>query len=218
MSFMQDTVDASMDIWKRYLSHPFLTELATGTLSMDQFIDYTIDDTIYLIAYARVMAIGMYKSETLDEMSVFYEVLSFVNNQENSTRAIYLKEAGLCDEEVQKMKPRKENKAYMDFMLDIANTSEIPEILMAILPCMFSYYYIAKELVNQYPGVKSTKYWPFVRDYCSDSYYDSCVQWGKFAESKCANLSEEHKEDLKKIFRIASEHEMHFWDMAYGTR
>ncbi|MBN1045063.1 MULTISPECIES: TenA family protein [Clostridium] len=216
MSFVKTLVDNSMDIWEAYLKHPFIIELQQGTLDIEKFKNYIVQDSIYLKEYARVYALGMYKSKTLKEIQNFYSILSFVNADETSTRLKYLKEWNITQEDIEVAEVKKENKEYIDFMMKIAEKQQVPEILMATLPCMFSYCYIGKEIKKNNPNIESTKYWDFIQDYASDLYAQSCIEWGNYAEELCKDFDTDKKTKLIKIFRQASICEMKFWDMSYN--
>ncbi|WP_252213663.1 TenA family protein [Clostridium sp. VAP41] len=216
MSFVKTLVDNSMDIWEAYLKHPFIIELQQGTLDIEKFKNYIVQDSIYLKEYARVYALGMYKSKTLKEIQNFYSILSFVNADETSTRLKYLKEWNITQEDIEVAEVKKENKEYIDFMMKIAEKQQVPEILMATLPCMFSYCYIGKEIKKNNPNIESTKYWDFIQDYASDLYAQSCIEWGNYAEELCKDFDTDKKIKLIKIFRQASICEMKFWDMSYN--
>ncbi len=216
MSFVKTLVDNSMDIWEAYLKHPFIIELQHGTLDIEKFKNYIVQDSIYLKEYARVYALGMYKSKTLKEIQNFYSILSFVNADETSTRLKYLKEWNITQEDIEVAEVKKENKEYIDFMMKIAEKQQVPEILMATLPCMFSYCYIGKEIKKNNPNIESTKYWDFIQDYASDLYAQSCIEWGNYAEELCKDFDTDKKTKLIKIFRQASICEMKFWDMSYN--
>ncbi len=218
MSFMKEVINSSLDIWNSYLKHPFIRELALGILDEEKFKGYIIDDSIYLREYARIFAYSMYKSKRMEDIKFFYNILSFVNEGESSTRIYYLEKFGLTQDEIEEMEPRPENKAYIDFMRNIALNYDIPEILMAVLPCMLSYNYIANHVVKSFPEIKNNFYWRFIKDYITEQYSKGCIEWSKFAEEKCKQLDTTRKNRLIKIFRTSSEHELYFWDMSYRER
>lgn len=215
MSFMKEAIDNSMDIWEGYMSHPFIVELEDGTLDTERFKNYIIQDSLYLMDFARVYSLGMYKSKTLKEIQNFYSILGFVNADETNTRIKYLNEWGISQEEIEVTELKPANRGYTQFMLNIALTSEIPEILMATLPCMISYCYIAKRMIERNPDIKETKYWDFINDYAGGSYEDCCKMWSEYADELCKDMDEERKMKLINIFRQAGIHEMNFWDMSY---
>lgn len=215
MLFMEKAVSNSLDIWKGYLNHPFIKELEEGTLFEENFKNYIIQDSLYLMDFARVYALGMYKSNTLKEIQNFYSILSFVNADETATRIKYLNKWGITQEDIEGTEMKKANKDYTQFMLDVAIKEDIPEILMATLPCMLSYNYIAEQMKMRNSEIESTTYWDFIKDYCSDSYKACCAQWSQYADDLCGKLDNTRKERLITIFKEASVHEMNFWDMSY---
>lgn len=216
MSIMQCAVDESIDIWNECVKHPFLQEMANGTLDEEKFKRYIILDSIYLREYARCFAGAMYKAKSLSDMRKYYSILSFVNDNESTTRQRRLASWGLSDDDVENMSSLPENKAYTDFMLSVCEKYDDAHILMAVLPCMLSYYYIFKKLCDEKPKINESKYWDIISDYTSDRYYDDCVEWGKFAQEKCKDADEKTQKELIEIFKRSSEHELAFWNMSYG--
>lgn len=218
MDFIKQTINETMDIWNKCYKSRFVQELAKGTLPLDTFKFYIIQDSIYLKQYARVYAFAMYRSTTLKDIQVFYNMLSFVSDDESVVRINYLKKFGLTDEDIEFMPATEINKNYTDYMLQIAETSEIPEILMAVLPCMLGYCYVFTEVAKKHKDIRKTPYWELIEDYANDDYIKSCVLWAQYADKKCENLPVERKEKLKQIFRQASLYELYFWEMVYKQR
>lgn len=214
MSFIREVVEETLPMWESSLSLPFVKGLADGTLSEELFKGYIIQDSIYLREYARVFAMAIFKSERMTQMKEFYQLLGFIKDTENVTRVRYLHKWGLDENQVDQMKPRKENLDYTEFMIDISQKEGIPEILMATLPCMFSYVYIGLELVKRYPKIKESPYWDMLEEYVSPFCMESCNHWGAFSETLLAPLDGERKTKLKGIFQEASRHEYRFWKMA----
>ena len=58
-------------IWAGLHAHPFLGELARGTLPLDRFRFFIEQDLLYLPAFARCMAAGAAKSATDAELEFF---------------------------------------------------------------------------------------------------------------------------------------------------
>lgn len=215
MTFMERAIAHSQDIWDNYLKQPFVLEMADGSLDPELFKKYVIQDSLYLKDYARVFALAMYKATTLEDMRAYYSILGFVNENESNTRIKYLREYGISDSELEEIAQEPENKAYTEFMLEVAKNCEAPEILMAVLPCMISYYHIGVWIVENTPNVENGRYYDMISDYSSDYYRESCEKWTAFANKKCEGLSEARKLKLLDIFRKSSEHETNFWDMSY---
>ncbi len=219
MSFVADCVKDSMPIWQTCLEGEFLSRLEAGTLPDDCFAGYIVDDSLYLREYAKVFAAGILRSSTLAEIRTYYSFLSFVNNEEESTRIDYLREMGLSDEAIEGLPQRPENRAYTDFMINaVQNGRTGAECMMAVLPCMISYAWIFHTIVDRTPAIRQTKYWPLVRDYADPGYDQACRRWSDYTNQICQHLDPEQKARCLEIFRQSSLHELHFWEMSARPR
>ncbi|MFP4117287.1 MAG: thiaminase II, partial [Salinivenus sp.] len=58
MTFSQDLLAAGADIWEAQYEHPFVKELAAGTLDPAAFEYWLEQDYRYLLEYARTVALG----------------------------------------------------------------------------------------------------------------------------------------------------------------
>lgn len=215
MAFIKQTINETMDVWEKCYKSDFVQELAKGTLPFEKFKFYIIQDSIYLKQYARVYAMAMYRSTTLKDLQVFYNILSFVTDGESAVRLNYLNQFGITDEDIELMQATKVNRNYTDYMLSIAENNDIPEILMAVLPCMIGYCYVFTEVVKNHSNIKKSPYWALIDDYANDEYIKSCEFWAHYADKKCDYLPVERQEKLKEIFRQASLHELYFWEMVF---
>ena len=105
MSFMQETLNHSQGIWDKCVETPFVQELKNGTLPMEKFKEYMIQDSIYLKHYARIYGKAMYHATTLKEIQLFYAALSFVTDTESVVRLNYLKQFDMTDDDIEFIKP-----------------------------------------------------------------------------------------------------------------
>ena len=103
MTFFEEAVAAAMPLWRAAADEDFLTGMGEGTLDRQAFLDYIVQDSLYLRDYLKAYAMALVKSQTLRQMQVFYSVLGYVNDGENATRLRYLSEAGLTDDDVDTM-------------------------------------------------------------------------------------------------------------------
>lgn len=216
MKFMDSIIKDSMYLWEAAAHESFLEEMGKGTLDRQKFLDYIVQDSIYLRDYLKAFAMAMYKSDSLKQMQVFYSILGFVNDSENATRLKYLQDNSMTDEDVDKMQKLPACRNYTQFLLDTAKDGDIPEILMAVMPCMLGYYYVFKSVLDKYPGVKDGYFAPLVADYTSEFYKECCEYWTEYCNEVCKDADGEKKKRLSKIFEQASAHELYFWQMAGG--
>lgn len=215
MSFMKETLNQSVPIWDACVNTPFIQELKQGTLPLEKFKQYMVQDSIYLKHYARVYGKAIYHSTTLKDIQLYYSILCFVTDDESAIRLSYLKQFGLTDDQIEDIPALPENRNYIDFLLNAADEGDICKILMAVLPCMLSYSYIFRKIAVE-PEANKSSYWEFIKGYADDRYADDCALWGRFAQQKCEGLSQPQKKELTDIFKKASLLELDFWKMSYG--
>ena len=217
MNFVDICIADSLPIWKSCLQSEFLTKMADGTLDLNCFRDYIVDDSLYLRQYAKVFAWGIIGTEDPEAMRTFYSFLSFVNEGEGSTRLQYLEKFQLPDAQVQKLSQRPENKAYTDFMLKVSREGA-PECMMASLPCTLSYGWIFTRMLQAHPEIRETFYWPMVRDYAESGYAEICERWMEFGNKVCQGLPQSRLDRCLEIFRECSRLELGFWEMSKYPR
>src|SRR5271154_7171895 len=137
-------------VWAGLHAHPFLGELARGTLPLDRFRFFIEQDLLFLPAFARCMALGAAKSASEAELEFFTRQLDGIirleipSNQHLLDQVISL---GAQDRGGSRgLAPA--NVAYTSFLLATAAAGGPLEITAAILPCSWSYVEIARDLAN----------------------------------------------------------------------
>ena len=70
------------EIWDGYLKHPFVSGIGDGSLSLERFRFYMLQDYLYLYDYARVYALGIVKSREPEMMQFFSQLVNDTLNGE----------------------------------------------------------------------------------------------------------------------------------------
>jgi thiaminase (transcriptional activator TenA) len=204
-------------VWAGLRAHPFLAELARGTLPLDRFRFFIEQDLMYLPAFARCMAMGAAKSATEEELEFFTRQLDGIIRLEiPSNRRLLDHLIGLGAQDrggSRGMAPA--NVAYTSFLLATAGSGGPLEITAAILPCSWSYIEIAeglKEEITEHPV-----YSDWVAFYLQQEEADLVLNMRETfdAMTREGAVSDEKREHLADIFMMSSRLEGMFWDMAY---
>ncbi len=204
---------ASVDnIWRRIFRHPFVVELYNGTLPMEKFKYYIIQDYNYLVTMYKCLSLIAAKSEPeIAEKALEIAYLDASTEMENYRELIG--KLGLSMDDVLSTEPAPTNEAYMNFLLKTCALHPFIEGLTAILPCFWSYMEIAQ--VNQEllrgNGVELYRSWCEV--YLSDDYI-IMVENLRFLVDRYGVEYDFGR--LEKLFRLGSRYEYLFWDMAYN--
>ena len=82
MGFIADIERQSQSTRQAILAHPFVTGVGDGTLPMEKFKYYVVQDYAYLIDYSRALALASARAPLLDDMSWFAGLLDETLNVE----------------------------------------------------------------------------------------------------------------------------------------
>ena len=218
MAFIDDIIDQSKDLWEAAANERFPNEMADGTLPKEKFLDYIVQDSIYLRDYLKAFAFAMAKSADWEQMKLFYSMLGYVNDGENVTRLGYLAEVGLTDADVDRTPKRPQCANYTSFLIKVGQGGDVPDIVMAVMPCMLGYHYVFTKLLERAPQVAEGYFAPLVADYTSEGYAECCEYWKGIVNEMCEGFDANRKQELGAIFYQASLHELWFWQMAGEDR
>ncbi|WP_257349032.1 thiaminase II [Pseudalkalibacillus decolorationis] len=216
MTFCNRLFEKVSPIWEENHNHPFVQGIGRGTLDKDKFRFYMVQDYVYLIEYAKLFALGAVKARDVKTMGEFAKLLDSTLNEEMSLHRQYAQQFGITPEELEKAKPASTTLAYTHYMLHVSDNGTLAELVSALLPCMWSYSEIGKEL-SKIPGATEHEFYgEWVKMYASDDF-GALSTWligllDEIAEGK----SEEELEYLEEIFLNTSRFEYMFWDMAYN--
>ena len=144
MNVSQRLFEKVKDIWEECNHHPFIQELAKGTLPIEKFRFYMIQDHLYLMQYAKLFALGLVKSKKEEDIRSFASLISSTIDTENAVHRDYLKRLGITREMIDSAKMGLLNESYTNYMLSIGFKDGLAEIAAAVLSCSWSYKFIGE--------------------------------------------------------------------------
>ena len=118
------------EIWQSYLQHPFVKGLGDGTLPEDAFRFYMLQDYLYLLEYSKVFALGVVKSKEEKLMRRFAKMVHNTLDGEMNIHKTYMKRLGISEQEIQNAKQSLANRSYTSYMLEVAYTGDVLEVLV----------------------------------------------------------------------------------------
>ena len=127
MKFSESLYESVEDIWRSYYEHPFVKGIGNGTLEIDKFKFYMIQDYLYLLDYAKVYALGIVKADTEEVMQGFSTMVNSILNGEMSIHRSYMKRLGITSEELKKAKASLDNISYTHYMLAVSQMGTLAE-------------------------------------------------------------------------------------------
>ena len=210
--------DAATPVWEACLRHPFVTGIGDGTLDMEKFRYFMLQDYLYLFDYARVFALGVVKARDPELMRVFAANVDAILGGEMKIHRAYMKRLDITEEQVFAVKPALANLSYTNYMLSVAQTGGPMEIVASILACSWSYAEIGQALAAIPGAAEHPFYGEWIRGYASEEYASTNQALIELMDSLAADAGEEQLAYLTDVFVNCSRYELGFWDMAWDVQ
>ena len=209
---------AAAPIWEECLRHPFVTGIGDGTLGVEKFQYFMLQDYLYLFDYARVFALGVVKARDPKLMRTFAENVNAILGGEMNIHRAYMERLGITEDQVFAVKPALDNTSYTHYMLAVAESGGPMEIVAAILACSWSYAEIGQALAKRPGAADHPFYGEWVRGYASEDYAATNQALMALMDELAKDATGAQFDRLEEIFVNCSRYELGFWDMAWEMR
>jgi thiaminase/transcriptional activator TenA len=215
-SFTQRLREKGNTVWEAAYNHPFVQEIGKGTLEKEKFQYYLLQDYLYLLQYAKVYAFAVIKAQDEATMTYFSNMLHLVLASEMDMHRSYMKEWGITDEQVAKVEMSLGNRSYTSFLLSTATVGDVLSILVATLPCTWTYSDYAIRLKQQYGHLRILNpYQKWIDNYAQEEYAGFCKQYTAMIDKLTAGKTETELKALEDIFMAGMRYELLFWESCY---
>lgn len=201
--------------WESYLHHPFVQGIGDGTLDTAAFRYYMCQDYVYLMDYAKLYAYGVIKARDLKTMELFSTVTEGLLHTEMELHRQYAARFDITQEELEQTEPSPMNIAYTKYMLSVAQTGSLAELVACLLPCIWGYAHIGKRLAKAGLPESQPLYHDWILMYASEEM-DKMASWmAALMDELAEGVSEAERQVLEKHFITTTKFEYMFWEMSY---
>ena len=201
-------------IWEAQHQHPFVRGIGDGTLSLERFKFWLRQDYVFLIEYARLLALAAARSPDLETMTRFATLLKETVETEMNLHRAYAAEFGISREELEQELPAPTTRGYADFLLRVAATGDFAELAAALLPCMWAFSEIGQRLAARL-APSDKRYAKWIAMYSSREFADLAQWCCDLLDSLASGLPERDLRKLEAAFLTSSRYEWQFWEMAW---
>ena len=209
---------AAAPIWEECLHHPFVTAIGDGTLGVEKFQYFMLQDYLYLFDYAKVFAMGVVKAQDRALMQTFSQNVNSILNGEMNIHRAYMERLGITEEQVSAVQPALDNLSYTHYMMAVADMGGPMEIVASILACSWSYAEIGQALAKIPGAADHPFYGEWIKSYASEDYAATNQALIDLMDELAEGASEAQFDRLAEIFVNCSRYELGFWDMAWEMR
>ncbi|QUE97434.1 TenA family protein [Klebsiella pasteurii] len=204
--------------WQHYVAHPFLRQLADGTLAEPAFRRYLTQDYLFLIHFARSYALLVSKLRTLAEMRAAAASMNAIMD-ELPLHVGYCREWGLDEATMAAETEAAETINYTRYVLDIGHSGDALDLLAALMPCVAGYAEIGLGLLHD-PATRLTAnpYASWIRNYGDEGYLNGVTNAIGLLETLWRHRGGEARfAELSAIFTTATRLEANFWQMGLNA-
>src|SRR5258707_3896187 len=144
-----------------------------------------MQDSLFLLHFARAWGLAVYKSDTLSEMRRAQSLLAAILDVEIGLHIDYCRDWGLSEAALKAEPEAPETVAYTRFVLDRGVAGDRLDLEIALAPCMIGYAEIAAERIAD-PATRhdGNPYRDWLEMYAGDEYQ-------KLARDAAAALDEQ---------------------------
>jgi thiaminase (transcriptional activator TenA) len=213
MSFTGELWKSIGPIYSAISRHPFIRGLGDGSLDLECFKFYVLQDAIYLREFGRSLAIAAARAPQDDWIVMFADHAANAVKVERALHESFFEQWGLTAAEVRATPPAPSNLAYTSYLLAVAYGSDFPETIAALLPCYWIYWEVGKELERM--GSPEPLFQRWIATYASADFGAVVQDVLQAADITAAGLSQGECAAMQRRFVTTSRYEWMFWDMAY---
>jgi thiaminase/transcriptional activator TenA len=201
-------------IWRAQHEHPFVRGIGDGTLEVERFKHWVRQDYLFLVEYCRLFGLAAARAPDLETIGRFADLLQATARTEMDLHRAYAREFGISEAELEREPMGPTTRAYTDFLLRVAAIGDFAELVAALLPCMWGFSEIGRELKSR--GLPAEpRYAQWVEMY-ADPEFAALTEWCRELIDRLADgAPEAQRRRMEEAFVTSSRYEWQFWEAAY---
>ncbi|MGH2821942.1 MAG: thiaminase II [Thermoleophilaceae bacterium] len=214
MKGLADRLRASAsDVWEAQHLHPFATGIGDGSLPLEPFQVWLRQDWLFLIEYARLLALGAARAPDLDTMTRLAGLTRAILEDEMSLHRSYAAEFGISAAELDAERMLPTTQGYTDFLVRTAATGDFAELVAALLPCMWGYSEVGTRLAERDRPPAGSRYAAWIEMYASEEFAELAA-WCRTLTERVGERADHDR--MQRAFLTSSRYELAFWEMAWA--
>ncbi len=209
-SWTRQAWDAASGIYKEIIEHPFIKELAAGTLATEKFDRYLAQDELYVGNYGRQMFELAELIPDKAQHDLFYAFAKEGIEGEQAMHALLIDRFGIDT----KVLPSPITAAYNAHTEEAIRSGSKELGLAAMLPCAWVYNEVGLHILK-IASVEGNPYAEWIHEYGNEAFTEGVNTMLAMADDYAAAVSPELRAQMTKAYVEATQFEYWFWDYGY---
>jgi thiaminase/transcriptional activator TenA len=200
-------------IFAKILAHPFLSGLADGSLPRDSFRHYVVQDALYLVDYARALALVGAKAPDEEAIAMFASHARGALEVERSLHEGLLVELGVTPEQLRRASTTPTTLAYTSYLLRSCHQGSFAQGLAAVLPCYWIYAEVGAALLAR--SSPDPLYARWIGTYGGEEFGKIVADVLALVDRTGASASASEQSAMREHVVTTSRYEWMFWDASW---
>ncbi|GKY96829.1 hypothetical protein MPSEU_000642100 [Mayamaea pseudoterrestris] len=208
--------DAAVDIISVTEKHPFLVAMVDGTLPMENFKYYVIQDALYLADFAASLRLlSENKGVSVADSDRLQQFAQGAEDAELALHKSFFREWGIATDGVEQM---PNCLLYTSYMMRVIATRPHAEGLAVLLPCFWVYMHVGQAMLKLRADLGDSVTRPAVFDawidmYGGEDFAKEVLEYIAMVNAACTDPSADVLK-MKEHFIMCCKLEHMFWDQA----
>jgi thiaminase/transcriptional activator TenA len=221
MKWSEKTWAETAHIYCSIVEMPFIKELADGSLPREKFLFYIAQDDIYLLAYARALAMIAARATTPAEVAAFTKFAGSALVSEQTMHETFFEDVEDIDELNKSAAgvPTEIQPAchhYTSYLLSVAAIEPVEVAMAAVLPCFRIYREVGAHIYKN--SAKGNPYQAWIDTYVGEEFDAQVDQAMALCDAAAERTTPEMRERMTAAYAYAARLEYDFWNAGYFLR
>ena len=201
-------------LWDEATRKDFVVRMAKGTLNMDRFKYYMIQDYLYLGEYIGILKSAEGISDSPELSGFIRMTISETEGEIHRVHIPNMKKIGITDEDLANARMERVIEEYIAYMKNCLKEHGLKGGLTALLQCSWVYAYIGETESGRCAAeLKRSPYKDWFDAYTCQGYLDANRAWIELIDGPNLAVNTKDTDLLLEIFRKCAEYENRFWDV-----
>jgi thiaminase (transcriptional activator TenA) len=203
--------------WDAAHAHPFVTELANGTLSAERFRFYQMQDARYLEAFADGCAVVASRVVSPDDKIWWLDAAKMALVVEKGLHEGYGRTMGYTAADIAALELTPNNRAYGDHMVINAHRGSLVEAIAALVPCPWLYVDLGVHLLKGFGGSIPAEhpYKEWLAMYSDPGFDEYMTKLLGYLQHAADAAGPAERARAKEMFLASVRYEWMFWEQAW---
>jgi thiaminase/transcriptional activator TenA len=199
-------------VWEKIFRHPFVEEVYGGSLPMETFTFYILQDYHYLVDAIKNFCLIASRADTAENRRRILDIAHLEAVSELQGYEAFLKRLGRTLADAAAVEPIPANLSYRSFLLSAGCLKPFQESLTAVLPCFWTYSAMAEHHRARLEQNENPLYQEWAAVFLGADYRQLVTRLVDLVDDVTRNYP---YAPLQEIFLTASRYEYLYWEAVY---